>query len=331
MQIHSSRRFQPIVLLGLGVLLWLTEATAQAQLPPEVPPNNAPPPTESPVQPPNSRQGYKGGSVKAGTDIPSRMTSVKDPRVQRPAHLPSAIDRTQKIEDWRRSIEDLDKNARRGRYKRLANAAPRLIDDLLATGAGETDTREILGLALVYQALGDADQGLWRRAEWRWHTALHIQPDLAAWDLSIYGKHGKWLKSRTLRLEGTAPPPKKGPPVLLPPYEDADGNPLPGWSEPRIEEEPPAPPRFSSDASPWRQIAAPERAEVLVSKWGELSQPRILAGDIAHPAMVYWVLEALWTTQPITPAQVDEENRDALWDINLLETLPWTRRAASRW
>lgn len=327
-----SRLVKPVLDAGrlCALSCLLAASTAQAQLPPELPPEHKPPPESSPVPPAYEPGGEKGGSVKGGRPM-AQPTSLRDSVVHYPEHIPPRLRRA-KIEAWRKQLEEYDKSLRKERFRKVGKALPGFIDEVLGFGAGEDEAREILGLALTFQALTDADKGLWGRAEWRWHTALHMQPDLAEWNLSIYGKHGRWLGSRGLRPEGASGKTDSpaGTPVLTPPYVGADGTDS-SFVAPRLAGELPAPPRFVAADSPWRKITAPETLEVEVSPWGELSGPRLPAGDLVHPVMVYFVLESLWQAQPVTPATLDGEARAVLWQLELKGPMPWLDRSSSRW
>lgn len=328
----KSNAWSPIAAFFVVSTVSLGASRAAAQLPPEVPPAHQPPPATSPVVPAYEPGGHKGGSVKGGTPLPP-PPSAQDSLVQNPEHFAPEVRRA-KLDEWRKRLESFDKNLRHGRFRKVGKALPGLIDEVLRVGAREDEAREILGLAMVFQALADADQGLWERSEWRWHTALHMQPDLAAWDLSIYGKHGSWLASQGLRQEGTAGEIRGAGaerPVLMPPYTGPDGTVSASFSPPRFDSELPAPPLFVADSSPWRKITAPERLEVVVGPWGELSGPRLVAGELVHPVMVYFILESLWTARPVVPARLDGEARAALWELELKGPMPWIDRAGSRW
>lgn len=302
------------------------EGQVETQNPPGIPqPPPTPPPVDPPVPPnfpPNHvpRGGRTPDTPQRGPTTPAGDSLV--PEIER-SFEPGLPD----LESWLLKLQQIDARLRDQKPKKAAKRLFRLVEEISSTGGDERTLRPLMAEVSLLRAIADAQQGLWDRAEWRFHTALNLSPDIIERDLSTYGESGQWLSSRALRLEGASP----GEPTLprLPAAEDQP--PIGAYTLPQPTHVIPPPVGFNNPDSPWRRIQPAHRIEVVVSRWGEVSHPHVSAADLVHPMMVYWVLEALWHAAPFEAAQIDGERQSVIYDMDLEVILPWVGRANARW
>lgn len=95
----------------------------------------------------------------------------------------------------------VDKDLRMGHYAHARKWSIKLINsmcDHLGTGA---DASYTLGLTVAYRALAEAGLQKTSEADWYWHVATSLYPDVAKRDWSAYGKIGEWATNHSDDLE----------------------------------------------------------------------------------------------------------------------------------
>lgn len=100
-------------------------------------------------------------------------------------------------QNWRDLLKDVDNDLRTEHYAHARKWSIKVIDSLsdhLGTGNAASYT---MGLTIAYRALADKGLGKDADADWYWHVATSIYPDITKHDWSAYGKVGEWAANHT--------------------------------------------------------------------------------------------------------------------------------------
>lgn len=95
-------------------------------------------------------------------------------------------------QNWRELLKDVDNDLRTEHYDHARKWSIKVINSLsdhLGTGSAASYT---MGLTVAYRALAEKGLGKDDDADWYWHVATSIYPDIAKHDWSAYGDVGKW-------------------------------------------------------------------------------------------------------------------------------------------
>ena len=109
-------------------------------------------------------------------------------------------------QNWRGLLHDVDNDLRTQHYEHARKWSIKVIDSLsdhLGTGPNASYT---MALTVAYRALAEKGLGKDDDADWYWHVANSIYPDIAKHDWSPYGEVGAWAANHTDDYEvGEAP------------------------------------------------------------------------------------------------------------------------------
>ena len=106
-------------------------------------------------------------------------------------------------QDWRAQLKMVDKDLRTQRYSHARKWSIKLINSMsehLGTGR---DASYTMALAIAYRSLAEAGLKKPEEADWYWHVATSIYPEIAKRDWSAYGEAGEWISNHTDDIEAT--------------------------------------------------------------------------------------------------------------------------------
>ena len=110
---------------------------------------------------------------------------------------------TASAQDWRGQFKMVEKDLRTQHYSHARKWSIKLINsmsDHLGTGR---DASYTMALAVAYRALAEAGLQKPGEADWYWHVATSIYPEIAKRDWTPYGEVGEWATNHQDDIEAT--------------------------------------------------------------------------------------------------------------------------------
>ena len=104
---------------------------------------------------------------------------------------------TASAQDWRAQLKMVDQDLRTAHYAHARKWSIKLINSMsehLGTGPNASYT---MGLTVAYRALAEAGLQKKEDADWYWHVATALYPDIAKRDWTAYGAPGHWAANHT--------------------------------------------------------------------------------------------------------------------------------------
>ncbi len=205
--------------------------------------------------------------------------------------------------DWRARIEAIDELLARQKWRAGRKQTVRTTEQARAEAWSGPELAAVMAELALRRAIIEINLGHPNDALWHWYTALNLDREIAARDLTSYGL-AKTLSDVELR-EATEVPPR------FDRLSDLE----------RLQMDPPVvpavePPSLVTNTAAAAQLQPDVLVEVIVDKTGRLLQPVLLTRN-AHPVLVSAAFEWLAGMPPLQPARVDGRPVDSLEHINV--------------
>jgi hypothetical protein len=200
--------------------------------------------------------------------------------------VPTAHQRPAVIAGWKERLQLADEQLRATQWKKGASVAANVLAEMRERIAGGEGTAPLLGLALLFRAIGEAGLGDLANASWDYSAAQALYSEYAKADLTPYGPAGVALaQSRLQRLSPTSPvsalvDQPQGDHHIVPPR--------------KIHGDGPTYPKAKRDAC----VYGPTVIETIINEQGIMEYPAILSPS--DPVLALTALDALrkWRFKP---------------------------------
>lgn len=200
--------------------------------------------------------------------------------------VPTAHERPAVIAGWKERLQLADEKLRASEWKKGASIAGNVLVEMRERIAGGEGTAPLLGLALLFRAIGEAGLGELADASWDYGAAQALHPAYAEADLTPYGPAGAALAQSRL----SRPPPTNSASALVD-QPQGDHHII---GPKKIRGDRPTYPEAKRDAC----VYGPTVIEAIINEQGTVEYPSIVSPS--DPVLALTALDALrkWRFKP---------------------------------
>lgn len=208
-------------------------------------------------------------------------------------------------QNWQADIAEIGLILDNEKWKLAGRKAEKLADDILGTSWYNRELDVLLAELALYQAVAEAHLDRRDEALWLWHTASNLSPKIRRRDLERYGdKAADLFREFPLRELGELPPG----------FITRDPGVTRRVSRPELTND--DPPIILNNTAAVRERPGEFHAEVVLDAEGQMHHP-VVRSTYLNPIVIYAVLRWLRKLPPATPAKLEGEPFDILFDVNV--------------